>query len=206
MAKPTAPSLNAPIAGQSLTTEVGSRVWQQPPKYSTVEDALDYYMPRLNSPSVRNKMLDVLEMGVPVTTVVETMQMSGIMSGLHTIDVGMLATPVLMEMVAYIAEDADIDYDMGLDIRNEDNIDATKIALALRKQKNKVMQDEPIPEPAAEMLDEVVADVVDEEPVDTGAGVPVENTGGLMAMSAEDDMAMPEEQMPAKSGLMARRM
>ena len=34
--------LDAPIPGQSLTTEPKSRPWEQPPKYTTAEEALDF--------------------------------------------------------------------------------------------------------------------------------------------------------------------
>ena len=45
-------SFNAPIPGQGLTAELGARPWQTPPQYTTVEDALDYYIPRLESEEV----------------------------------------------------------------------------------------------------------------------------------------------------------
>ena len=38
------PKIDAPIAGQSLTAELGNRPWQQPPQYTTVEEALQFYM------------------------------------------------------------------------------------------------------------------------------------------------------------------
>ena len=40
------PMLDAPIPGQSLTHELGARPWQTPAQYATVEEALDYYIPR----------------------------------------------------------------------------------------------------------------------------------------------------------------
>ena len=35
------PMFSAPIAGQSLTAEVGSQPWQKPPKLVTVQDAAE---------------------------------------------------------------------------------------------------------------------------------------------------------------------
>ena len=40
-------SIDAPIAGQSLTTEPGNRPWENPPQYTTVEEALEYYIHKL---------------------------------------------------------------------------------------------------------------------------------------------------------------
>ncbi len=34
------PSFNAPIPGQAMTAELGSRPWQRPPLYTTVEEAI----------------------------------------------------------------------------------------------------------------------------------------------------------------------
>lgn len=209
MAKIPELPLDAPVAGQSLTTELGSKVWQQPPKYSTVDETLEYYMSKLNNPKIRVKMLNVLETGIPVTTVVDGLQMSGVMTGLHTIDVGILAAPVLMETIAYIAEDADIEYDMGLDVDDPDEIDPTAIALALRERRKKLMEspkarveeEAAITEEGADQLEDVTQEVTTPDSAD----VSVENTGDLPAMSEEDVSSMPEEEMPAKTGLMARR-
>lgn len=201
--------IDAPVAGQSLTAELRSRVWQQPPKYSTVDEALEYYMEKLNNPKIRVKMLNVLETGIPVTTVVDGLQMSSVMTGLHTIDVGMLAAPVLMETIAYIADDADIEYDMGLDLDDPEEIDPTTIALALRERRKKMMEspkarmeeEAAITEEGAEQLEDLTEDVTTPDE----GGVSMENTGDLPAMSEEDVSSMPEEEMPAKTGLMARR-
>jgi len=109
------PPLDAPIPGQSLTHELGARPWQQPAQYTTVEDALDYYIPRLESEEVTNQLLDVLEMGIPVTTVANTMQLGSVMEGKHSVDVGMLILPVLVELIMLIADSAKVEYTSGLE-------------------------------------------------------------------------------------------
>lgn len=109
------PKLDAPIPGHSLTKELGSRPWQQPAQYTTVEDALDYYIPRLESEEVTEQLLDVLEMGIPVTTVANTMQLGSVMEGKHSVDVGMLILPVLVELIMLIADSAKVEYTSGLE-------------------------------------------------------------------------------------------
>ena len=49
MAITNQPSFDAPIPGQSLTAELGSRPWQTPSRFSTVDDTIDYYMERMSS-------------------------------------------------------------------------------------------------------------------------------------------------------------
>ena len=91
------PNFDAPIPGMAMTAEVGARPWQVPPQHTTLEEVLDYYIPRLSSKIFRRQLFDVLEMGVPVTTVANTLQLAGVMEGKHSVDTGLLALPVLME-------------------------------------------------------------------------------------------------------------
>lgn len=109
------PMLDAPIPGMSLTHELGARPWQNPPQYNTIEEALDYYIPRLQSDEVSEQLLDVMEMGIPVTVIANTMQLAGVMEGKHTIDVGMLLLPVLVELIMLIGDSAKIKYTSGLE-------------------------------------------------------------------------------------------
>jgi len=128
------PSFDRPTPGMSLTAELGNRPWQQPPQYATVEEALEFYIPRLTNPELIDQLFDVMETGIPLTTIANAMQISGVMEGKHTIDVGMLIIPVLIETMAYLAEEADIEYNAGSNIE-EDKSKATdsRIALALSK-------------------------------------------------------------------------
>ena len=108
-------SFDAPIPGEALTAETGNRPWEKPPQYATVEDALEYYVPRLTDTGFENDLLDTMELGVPVTTMANTIQVTGVMQGLHTVDVGLLLIPVIMEMLAFIGDRAGVKYEMGTD-------------------------------------------------------------------------------------------
>ena len=149
-------SLDYPVAGQGMTAELGSRPWQNPPQYSTVEQALEWYIPRLVSEELYEGIVDTMELGVPLTTMADTLQTGGVMQGLHTIDVGMLAMPVIIEMLAYIGDDAGVKYDLGTEKRIDENaIPQTKIALALKKVREKLPQalEEREEEPEVETTD-----------------------------------------------------
>lgn len=132
-------TFSAPIPGQGMTAELGSRPWQNPPQYATVEEALEWYIPRLVSDEMYEGIVDTMELGIPLTTMADTLQSGGVMQGLHTIDVGMLAMPVIIEMLAYIAEDAGIEYNMGTEKPiDDDKISDTKIALAMKKMRKRL--------------------------------------------------------------------
>ena len=131
------PMIDTAIPGQSLTAELGSRPWTNPPQYNTVEEALDYYIPRLQSDEVTEQLLDVLEMGIPVTTIANTMQLGAVMEGKHTIDVGMLVLPVLVELIMLIGDTAKVKYTSGLEKDKEMSGTTVKLALERFKQEQK---------------------------------------------------------------------
>jgi len=162
---------DAPIAGQSLTAEVGARPWQQAPQYSTVEEAFEYYATKLTDPAINDSLFDTLEMGTPVAPVAEILVQSGAMEGKHSIDVSILILPVIMELIAYVADEAGIEYDMGTNVTiDQDVIPESKIALVVAQMKKKMPQEE---QDAVE----------EEEPMVEPEAVPEENPqpSGLMA-------------------------
>lgn len=150
----------APIAGMSLTSELGATPWQHPPQYNTVEEALDYYAPRILNPDVKQDLLNVMEMGIPLTTIAQALQMGGTMEGKHTIDVGILVTPVLVEMLAYLADTENAEYKSGLEPRKDkDDISDSEIAVAIRKvpekmEEMKEAEERDTSEPVEEPLEE----------------------------------------------------
>lgn len=134
-----APPLDGPIAGQSLTTELGNRPWQKPPQYTTPEQALEFYLPRLNEPQVYDQLIDVMQLGIPITTIAESMQIGGVMQGMHSVDVGILIMPVLIEMIAFIGDDAGVEYNLGIEERIDENkISQSTIALAMKRMKERI--------------------------------------------------------------------
>ena len=166
------PSFDMPIAGQSLTAELGGRPWQQPPQYSTVEEALDYYIPSLESEEVSTQLLDVLEMGIPVTSVANAMQTASVMDGKHSVDVGVLVLPVLIELIMLIAETAGVEYISGLE-PDKTIMNKSLINKAIRKyEKEKEKEDEPLD-------DTGVMTTIESLQEET----PEEKTGGLMSRS-----------------------
>ena len=77
--------IDAPIAGQSLTAELGNRPWQKPAQYTTVEEALDFYIPRLTDVETQDDLMNVIELGIPLTTIADALQSGGTMDGKHTV-------------------------------------------------------------------------------------------------------------------------
>jgi len=102
------------IPGESLTTELGARPWETPPKYSTPNEALEYYLQKLREPDTTAHMLQILESGYPITDLVDAIVLGGVMQGLHTIDVAVLISPIIFELIKTVAESTDTDYKDGV--------------------------------------------------------------------------------------------
>ena len=124
-------SIDAPIPGQSLTAPLGDRPWQNPPEYVEVEDALEYYIPKVLDPEFSVELLDIIEMGIPLTTIANSLQLASVMEGKHSVDIGMLILPILMEFIMLMADEVGIKYDNGM--KKDKSIRESSIDLAISK-------------------------------------------------------------------------
>jgi len=172
-------SFDRPIPGMGMTHELGARPWQTPPTYTTIDEAADYYIEKMSSPEFKNKLLDVMAMKVPLTTVANTMQLSSVMEGLHTVDVGMMMIPILVEVMALIGDSADVDYVTGMDAKKE----------ARPSMINKIIED-------------MKSEIGDVEDMDEGMEMqqPQEEVEAMPTEETQEEMPMEQPK-----GLMARR-
>ena len=155
------PSLNRPIPGQSLTSELGGRPWQSPPQYATVDDAMDWYLERFDSQEVVEELMSVIESGIPLSTLANSMQLGAVLNGVHSIDVGVLVMPIIIEMMKYLAEQTNTEYKMGDEPEKTDRPSDAVIASALNELKNQqegsdneepeMEEEETMPEPSGLM-------------------------------------------------------
>ena len=127
------PRLDAPRPGMGMTHELGARPWQTPPKLAKVDDVVQDYLIKMQDDSFVKQLVGVLESGVPVTTLANTIQLAGVMEGRHSVDTGMLVIPVLMEMIMLIADKADIKYNSGMDKDTTEDTKDTMIASVLEE-------------------------------------------------------------------------
>ena len=132
------PAFDAPIPGMSLTHELGDRPWQTPAQHTNVDDAIDYYMERMSSEEFILQVVEVLESGVPVTVLANTIQMASVMDGIHSLDVGMLVLPMLMEMMMLLADSAKIEYETGLENPDKNKTRKSLIAKAVNQYEKRI--------------------------------------------------------------------
>jgi len=101
--------------GIGMTSELGSRPWQNPPQLVKIEDVISHYVEVLSTDEASMRIANILDMGVPVTTLANTIQINNVMEGLHTIDTGVMATPAIMEYIMLIGDSQNIKYNTGLE-------------------------------------------------------------------------------------------
>lgn len=88
-----------PIPGQSLTDTPRNSPWERPAEIDTVEDTVKYYVQKLADPDVMDDIAVTVQMGADLQTLTKTIVMSGAMKGMHTVDTGMLAGPVVATFI-----------------------------------------------------------------------------------------------------------
>ena len=141
---------NAPIPGQSLTAELGSRPWQKPPQLTTVEEVINYYSDKFLEPKVSSDLVTMMSDDIPITVIVDSTMLANVMEGKHTIDVGMLVAPFLVEMCSFLGDEAGIKYTTGLDEEEDKSVVDTVAARQVMSEfKSEVGQGTPTEEEEA---------------------------------------------------------
>ena len=145
------PSLDAPVPGEGLTHELGDRPWQKPAQLTNVDDVMPFYRDKILDEEFIPQLLQVIEMGMPLTTIANAMQSAAVMEGVHSIDVGVLMLPIIVELLKYVAERNEVKYNTGMENgKVAPNIEATA-AVALKEiTEGGVMPSKPVEEEVVE--------------------------------------------------------
>ena len=150
-------TLDAPIPGEGMTHELGDRPWQKPAQYTTVDEVIPFYVERIRNPDFMPQLLKVIEIGFPLTTIANSMQNAAVMEGTHSVDVGILALPAIVELLALVAKENDVPFKTGLErpeAPKEPQITEADMALAMKnmdKEEPMMEEEKPVEEmPQAE--------------------------------------------------------
>ena len=118
-----------PIPGMSLTSEPGNSPWEQPPLYVELSDVVDYYSDRLTKDVAFDGIVEALKNEATVTDLTNVMIKTAVMKGIHTIDVGFLAFPVIAEIIKTIGDIAGV----GYVVSTEDYKKSTQVSESMLK-------------------------------------------------------------------------
>lgn len=96
--------------GISWTAPPKSRPWLNPPKYVDLQDVAQGYIDNLSSPEMIDSMIGAIETGAPLSSLAEITMLTGVYGGRHTLDMGILVMPIIIEMYITAAELHGADY------------------------------------------------------------------------------------------------
>lgn len=75
---------SGPIAGSSLTRAPGSVPWEKPPMYTTVDDAMKFFVQQFQNPMMVHSFLATIEAGAPLDVTIYTILSHGFAEGKWT--------------------------------------------------------------------------------------------------------------------------
>ena len=83
--------------GIGMMNEQGGRPWERPPRVSNPEEAANTTIQKIDgNPQVKEEMLNLMSVGSPIETIVNTITFMGFVNGEWTPDTAELIKPVLM--------------------------------------------------------------------------------------------------------------
>jgi len=124
----------APVPGQGMTAGLNSRPWLNPPRFSTVEESLEFYLEMLSTQEKSTNLFSVVKTGLPLTIISESMTTGGVMEGIHSVDVGLLLNPLLVEFMKGMCDVANIKYTIDTSVPEKDRVNIRAIREVMEEE------------------------------------------------------------------------
>jgi len=143
--KPTPP-------GISWTAPAKGRAWNSPPRLVKIDEIAQGYIDNLSSAEMMNSILDVIETNLPLASVAETIMLSSVHKGIHTIDAGILVMPVIIEMLKTAADIHGVEYTIFPDeLTANDTVSPRVVREAIKKASKQPEEAVEVAEPVVEL-------------------------------------------------------
>jgi len=75
------PKFDAPLGGEAWQNEPRTMPWDRPPQFADINEGLDYMFKRFRDPRLTKQMLSLIEAGMPIDMVVESLLTQAFMKG-----------------------------------------------------------------------------------------------------------------------------
>lgn len=99
-----------PIPGMSLTSEPGNRPWEQPPQFVELDDVVSFYVEKITEENTVEALLEAMRNDIALVDIANGLLKASVMKGVHSIDVGFLAVPIIVELLQTIGDMNDVGY------------------------------------------------------------------------------------------------
>ena len=96
------------IPGQSLTTPAGQYPFERPARIDNPAEATNVLLEKLTQPNNLISLLNLLDAGVSIESIVRTITFTGFVDGMITVDVAELINPILIIEILALARKAGI--------------------------------------------------------------------------------------------------
>ena len=190
--------IQGPIPGQSLTDLPKNAPWEKPSEIAEVGDVVKHYVERLADDDIMDDLTVVFKLGGDLKTITETIMMTGSMNGVHTVEAGMLAGPIVAKFIKIAMESYGIDAP-ETNVSSEEKSKAKEFARVMalvnqaREQEGSTEGD-----PGMELLSDMGS------AIESMPDVPAEATEGEEPMPMEEEMPMEPMASDTGEGLMSR--
>ena len=190
--------IQGPIPGQSLTDLPKNAPWEKPSEIAEVGDVVKHYVERLADDDIMDDLTVVFKLGGDLKTVTEAIMMTGSMNGVHTVEAGMLAGPIVAKFIKIAMESYGIDTP-ETNVSPEEKSKAKEFARVMalvnqaREQEGSTEGD-----PGMELLSDMGS------AIESMPDVPAEATEGEEPMPMEEEMPMEPMASDTGEGLMSR--
>jgi len=94
-----------PPPGHSLTGPKGKWSWEQAPRFADPEEAIDFVIDKIETPTVENDMLSMMVAGMSIEEIVDGIAISGFATGHYSPDVAeLIKAPIAMYLAGLAIE------------------------------------------------------------------------------------------------------
>lgn len=147
--------LDGPIPGANYTSDTKNYPWHRPPEITNLDKAIDEAGKKLLDPEVADGLLTMIEMGIPISSLVEMFVTSGIGAGKWTVDYAILMAGPVSHIMCLLADGYGIKYDLGIDTKVKKPTKAFFEAIKIDEQRLKGVSEDIDLEPVKEMATEM---------------------------------------------------
>ena len=105
---------DGPIPGENFTSDTKNYPWHRPPEITDIDEAIDIISEKVLTDIKKSSgILTLIEMGMPISAIVESIVLIGVSNGKWTVDFAILLAGPVARIIEMMAKSASIKYVMG---------------------------------------------------------------------------------------------
>lgn len=106
---------DGPIPGENFTSNPDNQPWKRPPDITDTDKGIELAVKQLTSRKGAYGLLNSLQSGITIVQATDLFVTSGIGQGKWSVDMGLVLAGPIAKVMQIMAEDAEIEYALGID-------------------------------------------------------------------------------------------